>query len=219
MRMMRFLYWPTCPYACKVTGVLAATGLESHVEKIPMHPWEANTPIPEHNPLGKIPALIDEFGDTFYDSRVICEYLDHRHKGNKLIPVPSSNKRWEVLTLQASADGINDAATLKLTEENVRPAHLRSTKWVNKQRLVIEKALDELEKRAPTFRNESINLGLLAVSAALGYLTYRYGSKSWRGTHPRLSTWHASVMDQPIYAATLPVESIPLPEIMESLNE
>lgn len=217
--MMRLIYWPTCPYACKVIGVLAAIGLEGKVEKIPLHPWEAGSPIPDHNPLHKIPILIDEYGDYFYDSRVICEYLDERHSGDKLIPSVKSPKRWEVLRLQALADGVNDAVMLKLTEENVRAANLQSNKWMRRQQNIIEKTLNELEKLAPAFYEEKINLGLLAISSTLGYLSYRYGSGSWRGVHPRLSTWHASVIESPLYAATLPVESHPLPENMESLNE
>ena len=43
------------------------------------------TGLREENPLGKIPALITETGEAFYDSRVIVEYLDHIGGGG-LIP-------------------------------------------------------------------------------------------------------------------------------------
>ena len=35
------------------------------------------------NPLGKIPVLDLDDGSSFYDSRVILEYLDHRAGGGK----------------------------------------------------------------------------------------------------------------------------------------
>lgn len=216
---MRFVYWPTCPFACKVLGVLEAIELPLNVEYIPMHPWEANSPLSDINPLHKIPVLIDEFGDTFYDSRVICEYLDTRHRGERLMPKAKSQKRWDILRTQALADGLSEAALLKVLEQNVRASHNQSIKWMARQQRIIEASLAELERLSPTFHDEPVNIGLLSVSAALGYLSYRFGPSAWRGTHPRLSTWHAKVIDLPVYSATLPQESQPLPELMERLDE
>lgn len=215
---MRLIYWPTCPYACKVLGVLAALNLEKQVEKIPLHPWETDSPLPHHNPLYKIPVLITSKGDTLYDSKVICEYLDAVRPSPSLIPPMKSGKRWIVLKLQSLGDGLNDAAILKLTEENVRAPHLQSLRWIRRQQSIIENTLGELEKQAPLFHEEPVNLGFLSVCAALNYLSYRYTPESWKGTHPRLSTWHTRVMESATYRATLPIESVELPETMERLN-
>lgn len=218
---MRLIYWSTCPYACKVLGVLAATGLESQVERIPMHPWEADSLLPTHNPLHKVPVLITDRGITVYDSRVICEFLDSLHKGAKLFPTAtkSNTDRWETLTLQALADGIMDATILKLTEENVRAQPLQSTKWERRQNRIIEKGLETLENKAAGFYQTKTDIGLISVAACLNYLSYRYGLAAWRGTHPRLSTWLSRANEDPVYSATIPLEIDPLPNNMEQLNE
>jgi len=59
------------------------------------------------NPLTKVPALERPDGCTLYDSRVICAYLDDR-AGAGLYPQGTS--RWDTLTLEATADGMLDAA-------------------------------------------------------------------------------------------------------------
>lgn len=216
---LRLLYWPTCPYACKVLGVLEAIHLSDQVEKILMHPWEASSPLPDHNPLHKIPVLITKLGVPLYDSRVICAYLISLSSGDLLIPEVHSSQQWEDLRLQALADGLNDALILKLTEENVRAPHLQSFKWIRRQQMIIERGLDELETLTSSFPEDAVTLGLLAVAATLGYVTYRYGGNSWRGTHPRLSSWYARVIELPLYKATLPIEKEAIPENIERLNE
>ena len=49
-------------------------------------PVAANESLAQNNPLIKIPALITDAGETLYDSRVICEYLDTLHSGRRLFP-------------------------------------------------------------------------------------------------------------------------------------
>ena len=72
-------------------------------------PWESDTRVAEHNPLGKVPILIMDDGTTLYDSRVIVDYLDSANPVSRLMPEfnreRSMVKRWEAL-----ADGISDAA-------------------------------------------------------------------------------------------------------------
>lgn len=70
-----------------------------------------------HNPLGKLPALTRPDGPAIYDSRVICRYLDARADSG-LYP---DRTLWETLTLEATADGIMDAAVLMVTRGAAAP--------------------------------------------------------------------------------------------------
>ena len=49
-----------------------------------------NGDLAKDNPLGKIPTLVTEDGMSLFDSRVICEYLDGLHEGEKMIPAEKS---------------------------------------------------------------------------------------------------------------------------------
>lgn len=213
---MKLIYWPTCPYACKVIALLKATELESQVEKVTLHPWESDLKIGEHNPLHKVPVLITTKGQTLFDSRVICEYLDRQHKVKRLFP-PVGEARWMALRQQSLADGILDAATAKLIEENVRDPALRSQKWVSRQNQIIRKSLDTLEHECASF-GKPLTIGLLSIATAISYLSYRYEVPSWRAMHPRLATWYFSIIENPLYAATVPQETQKVPNDLMRLN-
>src|SRR5690606_15264698 len=63
------------------------------------------------NPLGKIPALVLDDGRCLFDSRVICEHLDVRHAGPRLLP-PDGADRIAHLRWQAFGDGLTDILLL-----------------------------------------------------------------------------------------------------------
>ena len=74
----------TSPYARKIRVVLAEKGLP--FELAVDIPWLADTRVPGYNPLGKVPALVADDGEVWFDSPVIAEYLDTL-AGPALLPV------------------------------------------------------------------------------------------------------------------------------------
>ena len=76
------------PFARKTRIVARETGLADRVEEIEtaVSLVNANEALARDNPLIKIPALITDSGETLYDSRVICEYLDTLHGGRRRFP-------------------------------------------------------------------------------------------------------------------------------------
>jgi glutathione S-transferase len=150
------------------------------------------------NPVGKIPALIGDDGATFYDSPVICEYLDARAGGNRIFPAVGT-ARWTALRRQAIADGIMDAAVLTRYEEAIRPKELRWQEWVDGQLLKIRTALDALERES---LEGVFDIGTISIACALGYLDLRFASEDWRNGRPRLAAWAAAIAKRPSLAAT-----------------
>ena len=51
-----------------------------------------DTTVPRYNPLNKVPALVMDDGESIYDSRVICEYLD-AISGGGLLPAEPGRAR------------------------------------------------------------------------------------------------------------------------------
>ena len=76
----------TSPYVRKVLVTAIETGLEARIDKMPTAPGSDEDSLAEHNPLGKVPALVLDDGTALYDSPVICEYLDSLHDGPRLVP-------------------------------------------------------------------------------------------------------------------------------------
>jgi glutathione S-transferase len=153
------------------------------------------------NPLGKIPALARDDGPALYDSRVICRYLDDRAQAG-LYP---ASRLWDVLTLEATADGIMDAAVLIIYESRVRPEDHRFAPWVDGQWTKIDRSLDALEQRWLSHLHGPLDMGQIAVGAALGYLDFRHDERGWRNGRPGLAAWEAVFAERPSMVATRPV--------------
>ncbi len=121
MAKMRLYYSPSSPYARKVRVLALETKLDKKIDMInvALTPVQPNADVDKHNPIGKIPALSVKGMDLF-DSPVICEYLDHQHKGRKLLP-RKGRDRWVALRQQAMGDGLLDAALLARYEGFLRP--------------------------------------------------------------------------------------------------
>lgn len=184
--MMKLLSSPSSPFVRKVR---IAAGMKGVLDRIEMHPADTNKGDPElyrQNPLGKIPCLVTDSGASFYDSPVICEYLDTLAPSPVLFP-QSGIERFRVLTQGALGDGILDAALLLVYEKRFRPENMAVVSWVERQQSKIDRSLDQLEGTSLSW-DKSPDYGHLTLACALGYLDFRHEGK-WRKTHPKLVAW------------------------------
>ena len=117
---MKLSYSPTSPYVRKVMILLHETGQIDDValESSSTAPTNPAAGLAAKNPLMKVPALERPDGATLYDSRVITAFLDDRNGGRLY---GSGSRKWETLTLEATGDGIMDAALLMTFETRLRP--------------------------------------------------------------------------------------------------
>ncbi len=176
---------PASPFARKVRIAAAILGLSERIEVAAADTGDPADSLRRQNPLGKIPALIGEDGEAIFDSRVILEYLDWLAGAGALIPSDPA-ARFKVLTLQALADGIMDAAILQVYEQRFREPALRSAKWLDYQADKAARALASLEPSPP--EASARDAGAIALACALGYLDLRFEGR-WRSAHPRLAAW------------------------------
>jgi glutathione S-transferase len=200
---MRLYHSHTSPFARKVVVLLIETGQQDAVTLVPAtgHPLDPGTMPVAQNPLGKLPCLERDDGPALYDSRVICRFLDDR-AGGRLYP--AAPRLWDTLTLEATADGMLDAAVLMRYETHVRPEPSRSDQWTEAQWSKIARAVDTLEGRWMAHLAGALDMGQIAVACALGYLDFRHGARDWRAGHPGLAAWHGSFAARASMVATAP---------------
>ncbi|MFU8836108.1 glutathione S-transferase [Roseovarius autotrophicus] len=199
---MQLISSPLSPFVRKVRVLLHETGLADQVTEIPVATTALAT-APEAmaaNPLGKIPALMRNDGPAIYDSRVICRYLDAK-AGAGLYP---EAQLWEVLTLEATADGIMESGVLMVYETRLRPEGARSEAWVEAQWAKIARALDALEQRWMSHLSGPLDMGQIAVACALGYLDFRHDARGWRQGRPALAAWYDGFAARDSMTATAP---------------
>jgi len=172
------------PFARKVRIAAAVLGLEDRLEIVAADTGDPADSLRRQNPLGKVPALILEGGETIFDSAVIVEYLDWLAGGGGIIP-SEPNARFRSLTQQALADGVSEAAVLLRYEALWREPAARSEQWMAHQGEKIARALGAFDRAPP---EELADVGTIALACALGYLDLRFEA-AWRKDHPSLAAW------------------------------
>jgi glutathione S-transferase len=182
---MQLLSSPASPFGRKVKMTIIMKNLKDKVEITTVDATKGDASLNAANPMGRIPVLVLDNGHVIHDSHVICEYLDHVGTGPALFPRDST--RWEVLTRASLADGIIEAALLKVYEGRYRPENMKVQSWVDRLDSKINLSLDELEKAPPQWK-EAPDYGHLTLAAALGYLDFRHPG-TWRHNHPKLVAW------------------------------
>ena len=176
---------PASPFGRKVKIAAAELGLSDKITVVLANTGDATDPLRQQNPLGKIPTLILETGETLFDSRVILEYLDHLAGGG--IIIPAGEERFAQLRLQALADGLCDAALLQVYEGRYRTPEQKNADWVEMQAGKVSRALTALEALPPAGSGKP-GVGEIALACALGYLDLRFAGE-WRASHPKLVAW------------------------------
>jgi glutathione S-transferase len=203
---MKLIYAAASPYARMVLVTAHEVGLAKQVEIVqsgPLPPTGVNADVTKLNPLGKVPCLVTDHGHALYDSRVICEYLCHRAGDKRLLP-DEPVQRFRLLTLQALGQGMCDTALGLRYEAAARPEALRWTEWVERNRLRVFSALDDLE-RSWTGDLQAMNAGSIAAACALGYLDLRFADMNWRDGRPKTAAAFEALAARPSMTATVPV--------------
>ena len=199
---MKLIMSPASPFVRKVTVAIRETGQQGDIEEVPVATTPVNTAgeVWAANPLGKIPALVLDDGRAIYDSRVITRFLDDRAQAG-LYP---QDRLWDVLTLEATADGILEAAVLMVYEGRVRPEELHYAPWIEAQWTKALTAVKAVNDRWLDHLNGPLDMAQIAVGCALGYLDFRHPDRDWRGEAPGLAEWYARFETRPAMAETRP---------------
>jgi glutathione S-transferase len=199
---MQLLMSPFSPYARKVRVCLRETGQLSAVEEVSVttSPLASDPGIIAANPTGRIPVLIRDDGPALHDSRVITRYLDAR-AGTRLYP---EARLWEVLTLEATADGILDSAIILTYEGRFRSPEMQSAEWMDAHWSKIARAVSALDDRWLSHLNGPVDMGQVAVGCALAYLDLRHDARNWREGNARLDEWFSRFAQRDSMKATVP---------------
>lgn len=174
----------TSPFVRKISVLLLEKGIT--FEFINELPYEANNGVAQYNPLGKVPALVTEKGEYWFDSPIIAEYIELLDIAPAMLP-RDPMAALKVRQLEALADGIMDAALVSVREQ-ARPAAQQSETELLRQREKINRSLDMLESYLSdgTLKTDTVNLATIAIACAVGYLNFRRVAPGWCVSRPRL---------------------------------
>jgi glutathione S-transferase len=189
------------PFVRKCRIVLREKGLEGRVDEVALtFPYQASAELLAANPIGQVPALVLEDGQTLANSPVICAYLDTLGSGPRLVP-PEGAAHWQARRLETLADAILEM-TVKIALEGRRPQAERSAQWLGWWTDGLNRALDQAEAQVPD--PESLDIGKIALAVAGPYIDLRMPTLGWRAARPRLSAFCDALDKRPSFAATRP---------------
>jgi glutathione S-transferase len=186
---MKLYYSNTSPYSRKVRLVVRETGLSSQIEEILVNPFgDDKDELTKANPLGKIPTLVLENGKALYDSPVICHYLDGLTDHLTLIP---KDHRFDILSWQAMADGMTDAAYNIAIERRTRPQEEQSPKSISNWSIEVQRTYEHIESRMNELKkfDSDITLAHLALASAISYLELRLPEILYESECPQVASY------------------------------
>ncbi|WP_298969578.1 glutathione S-transferase [uncultured Roseobacter sp.] len=203
---MKLFHSSASPFVRKVVVLLHELDKADDVELLDVAStaFASDDALAASNPLAKLPSLVRDNGTTLYDSRVITAFLNDLYGGNMY---PTGTSRWETLTLEATGDGIMDAAVSMSYEARLRPAEMQYGDWIEAQWAKVARAVSVLNARWMSHLSGPMDMGHISVGCALSYVDFRHGARNWRKGNEALAAWHAEFDSRASMHATKPPEA------------
>ena len=192
----------TSPFVRKISVLLLEKGIT--FEFVNELPYNADSGVARYNPLGKVPALVTDEGEYWFDSPIIAEYIELLDIAPAMLP-GEPLAALKVRQLEALADGIMDAGLVSVREQ-ARPAAQQSETELLRQREKITRSLDMLEGYLAdgTLKTDTVNLATIAIACAVGYLNFRRVATGWCVDRPRLVKLVETLFQRESFARTEP---------------
>ncbi|QIR25513.1 glutathione S-transferase [Kluyvera genomosp. 3] len=192
----------TSPFVRKISVLLLEKGIA--FDFINEQPYSADTGVAQYTPLGKVPALVTDDGECWYDSPIIAQYIELLGVAPQMVP-SDPQQALRIRQLEALADGIMDAG-LASVREQARPAAQQSEEEVLRQREKISRSLDALEGylNDGTLKADELNLATIAIACAIGYLNFRRIAPGWCVDRPQLVKLAETLFLRESFARTEP---------------
>jgi glutathione S-transferase len=201
---MKILGSAGSPFVRKVRVIAAEKGVP--VDYVVQRPNVPGSPVPQMNPLGKIPVLVLDDGDVVYDSVVIGEYFDGLMPEPRLVPADFPG-RIAVKRYEALGDGL--AEVIVYISHDLGPMNdpERRAEWMPRQYGKLERSLAVLEQaiEGRTWLHENqFSLADICAGYAIFYIDLAMKDYDWRAKFPGLVPYGERLMARESFKSTIP---------------
>jgi len=199
--MMKLFWSSRSPYARKVMVIAHEAGLAGRIDRIAVSvsPYAVEESLLPYNPLGRIPTLVTDTGETLFESLAICDHLDSLAARSACYP--AGVDRPMVIRAHALGNGLTDLG-IAWVRERMRGSGGTPPDFVAAARIKIARTCDRLDADIDTLCGSVPHVGAAAIGCALAYLDFRMPDEDWRAGHPRLAAWQARFSARPSMRAT-----------------
>jgi glutathione S-transferase len=102
--------------------------------------------IRNYNPLGRVPTLVTDTGESLMESGAILDYLDELAGPERALLPRAGAERRQALNLMAMATGAAEKGVLQVYERVFRPEAKRHQPWVDRCRLQMSSSLAAIDR-------------------------------------------------------------------------
>lgn len=201
---MKLRWSPTSPFVRKVVVLMKEKGIEGRIEKEKSNPLSREDREATPSPLGKIPCLVTDDGQSVFDSPVIMEYLDTAFDGPEMLP-KSGDARWKVLRRQATADGMIGSMVTCFVESLKKPER-QSGGVIAHNKGIVFKGIAAFEQEADDFEGV-VDVGTISAAVALSFADQTFPDEDWRADNPALAAWFEEFDKRPSMTETVLVDA------------
>ena len=152
------------------------------------------------NPLGRIPSLILDNGETLVDSAAILDWLDETVGPERALIPPSGAARREALQTIALATGAVEKIGGANYERLIRPPQYRWQEWIDRCLTQCRGALDALEQK--TWRTDRVDQPIITTGCMLLYILNTDPDMLAKTRYPNLNALAARCRAMPEFAAS-----------------
>jgi glutathione S-transferase len=159
------------------------------------------------NPLGRIPALVLDDGETLVDSGAIIDHLDEVYGRDRALTPPAGADRRAVLKIAALMMGACEKFLHAAYERNQRPKEKLHQPWIDDCSAQASNALTAVEAMIEPGQTHVL-LGRLTQADVTAFIAERLGRViggiNTDLTMPRLRRLTRRLAEQPAFRATEP---------------
>jgi len=157
------------------------------------------------NPLGRIPSLVLDDGETLIDSAAILDWLDQSVGPERALIPAGGPERRRVLHRIALATGAIDKVGAATYERLIRPSATRWPEWIERCRIQGTGAIEALA--AETWPIDArLDQAQITTACMIRYVRMADPDLIPPGRYPALDALSARLEARPEFAATYPAE-------------
>lgn len=193
----------TSPFVRKISVILLEKGIV--FEFVNDAPYSPDSHVALHNPLGKVPTLIDDEDQAWFDSSIIAQLLELRGDAPALLP-DDPRQALHIRQVERLADGVSDCASI-IVREKLRAPQQQSAEVLTRHREKMLRGLDKLEAIAAEgklLNSGTLNLADITTGCMIGYINFRHVVPNWCVDRPALVKLAENLFQRESFARTAP---------------
>ena len=179
-------------------------------EHRPYTTWSNLAEVRAVNPVGRVPALVLDSGESLFDSSAILDYIDHLAGPRRALVPPREPERHQVLRVTACALGVLEKVVAALYEQTMHPPEKVHQPWIQHNENQARSGLHWLASLEPSAALAGAALTQADVTTIAVYDFTRIVNAPLipDGAYPRLDALAAHCSEIPAFRATRPVASV-----------